>query len=340
MSEIAGGPPSPSGPQIEVDAVEEAVLRFRRDQPCELLAQPHEPVERRALLRSVRCVGDVAVDVDQVDVGREVQLFAAQFAESEHAERRGHDMALRIAPLRRPELRGDACAGDAQRLVEQQFGEPREVRQRRAAFGERQRTVAHHDPREPAVLEAAQHAFGVAGLGAGGRERGGQLRCERIGVERRGEIVGGEFGEPGGFAQQPFREERGDAAERHQHVREAAHSGRVEGRERLVGGGEHGVGEAAGLLGVRRGRECGVESRNGSDQALRPCETIECDERAGIAGSCRFGVGAATGALGPEALRTRPSCDVAWSGSGASWHRAGVVWMPSSVWSDGVCAGR
>src|SRR3546814_88025 len=81
-------------PQAQVDAVAESVGRYLVEQFRQLLPEAREPGLGRERARAIAlAVGGIGVD--QVDVGAEVELAAAELAQAEH------DQPLHVAP--RPE---------------------------------------------------------------------------------------------------------------------------------------------------------------------------------------------------------------------------------------------
>src|SRR3546814_17214170 len=79
------------GPQAQVDAVAESVGRYLVEQFRQLLPEAREPGLGRERARAIAlAVGGIGVD--QVDVGAEVELAAAELDQAEH------DQPLPVAP--------------------------------------------------------------------------------------------------------------------------------------------------------------------------------------------------------------------------------------------------
>jgi hypothetical protein len=228
------------GPQAQVDAVAEAVGGDVAEQLREALAEPGEPVlvvERpRAVARPGLREGE-----DQVDVGREVELAAAELAHPDH------DQPLRrtVGRARRAEARDEAGFEVRERALDAALGELGQRPQRGRHVVEPEH-VARDDPDalEPAEAPKGRHRVGVVDRGPRRVEpRARKARVVDQGSERRGglrpahqrvddEVAGGDD-RPEAFTQRRIRAGdaglaagRGDAVESGRRVwRDRGHRG-------------------------------------------------------------------------------------------------------------------
>ncbi len=171
------------GAQVEVDPVQEALapalghlLGQRATEALEVFAGQLSPLVFRA-------GGDIAVEIDQVDIGGVVELSGTEFSEPEDTKGRGGLPEHGSAEARRV-VRGFG----AERALEQDHRQLRELPEDHLGFvlgNEFRREVAERDAEQRFVFRVAQH------LGRGGLrgERLFQPGAERRGVERRAEVA-------------------------------------------------------------------------------------------------------------------------------------------------------
>ena len=209
-------------------------MRYRKRSPVSAATsrasswrEAHEPVERRALLGSARGVGDVAVHVDRDR--RRTRSSALRRRACRGRARRS--LAGTTRPCASRQRGGPSCAVSRalrDRAARDRAAARRAARDRSSVSPlarERQRAVAHHDAREPAVLEAPQRALRRRHRPRPRARRRGARRARRDRAARRGRRRRVRRATPA--RAQPLREERRDAAERQQHVREATGCGAV-----------------------------------------------------------------------------------------------------------------
>ena len=167
------------GPQPQVDAEHEAVGRHVRQRGGQLASEPLEELVVRQRARAAeraarRSLAAVVVDVDEVEVGRHVELAAPALAHRDHQQvlrhaggTHGHAMHLRQFGRQR-----------RTQPPHRQFGQPGH---RAGHFIERRqgRDIAHDQPQHRLASQAAQGGAQRIGV-RGGRKLGESRRQPRL----------------------------------------------------------------------------------------------------------------------------------------------------------------
>ena len=205
------------GPQVEVDAVQEAASVGLGDAASEVASEAGEVLLGRQVRGAVGQVpgrlGRTLEHVDEIDVGREVELLGAELPQSQGAEAQAQRLAVLARPLgwsralRELRLRLRQCARQqAVRQVGDLAEHLADARERHELLV----AVAAHDAGQLAVLEAPQRV----GLAVGVDVAQGGVEPGLVVLERAGllEIVLDQGQELVRVAKQPARQEGGDAA--------------------------------------------------------------------------------------------------------------------------------
>ena len=167
-------------PQAQVHAVDEAVLRHRAEQLRHASAEPREVL---LVLQRPRAVGLAVLGEQEheVDVGREIELAAAELAHAQHHQLERCAVGAARHAVAGHERRTRAAAGGADADV----GEQRQLAEHRLDVGE-PGEVAPRDAHQLPAAEAAQRGHElvvVAGRIDARREVGFEFGFARHGVQ-------------------------------------------------------------------------------------------------------------------------------------------------------------
>ena len=154
------------------------------------------------------------VHVDEVDIGRVIELLAAELAEAEHAETQRGVAPAPVPPARRRATRRGLLHRQPPGAVEQRVGEMRELGESALGLPLRHqigRQVAHGDARQLVVLEGAQRGAGV-GEGIAGEKRA-EAALVIVAAAFAAQVIGRQGRHPCGMPFEQRGEERRGAAE-------------------------------------------------------------------------------------------------------------------------------
>ncbi len=245
-------------PQAQVDAVAEALRRGLVQQLRQLLAEPGEIVLGRQRARAV-ALAVAGVGVDEVDIGAEVELTAAELAQREHHQ--SHRRAVGVADA--AETPRELGLQRVQRAAQAGFGQ-------RAGPGERvveRVQPVHVAPDQPDGFRlpmAAQQRGPLAAV----------LRRKYRGGCRHGAVVGQQPRQQGGLSHAGFEREVAGPQQRAQPQLIRRDQGRMHrpqaGQSALEGALVQGIGWRIG-----RGAGSGRERRHASILASRTAYHVD-----------------------------------------------------------------
>ncbi len=263
-------PRAPLGAKVQVDPVEESLRRLFGHEAAEEIRQARKILLGRKIAWSaVGLSRQTFVDVEEIDVGRVIEFSAAQFSKAEHAKRNRLFSLSRI-PNRRPRLAGELLLYKTERGIQEHVRQGREFQEnlfrgffRHEVAGE----IAHRDPGELVILEAAQNIFRIFP-----RRVFLQEPAEQPGVifpRAFSEILPSEARQGGGMDGEPVGEERRGAAKGRDDPDELLWTLRPGFPEVFSVLPQHGgkkfSGEARGVFRIgrarQRGKECFRQSR-------------------------------------------------------------------------------
>jgi len=272
------------GPEIEIDAVQEALapglphqLREAADEAREVLLWGEVP---RPVPKLPRIVRGALVDVDQVHIGGVIEFLAPQLAEAEDGQLQPGLAFVRAPPARWPQLGGHACGGAGEGAGEQAFSQRGELSQDLAHPGLGDQVVAavaNGEPSELGVLEAPKRIR----LLLPARRAEGRVQARLVVGEgtRRAEVVLHQVQQGVGVTLEELGEEGRDPADHPQHPAQLG-----------------GPGLASGFETRRIGVADGLDQRRGSARSTRRLRAF---------GECRFEIRRQVRIHGVENVGTR-----------------------------------